>query len=149
MIFDYICSKWYDLRVVPFLFGVSMSKNPVCQYCGNVSSLVKGDKIYPHLPKLHHKNFYQCSPCDAYVGCHPDTDVPLGRLANAELRKYKLWTHGAFDKLWKSGTMSRSEAYKMLAKKMGIDAKDCHIGMFTVEQCKQALAITIPMTKEL
>ncbi|WP_088258626.1 zinc-finger-containing protein [Fimbriiglobus ruber] len=24
--------------------------------------------------------------CDAYVGCHPGTETPLGRLANKELR---------------------------------------------------------------
>lgn len=126
-----------------------MSKNPMCPYCGQKSSLVKGDVIYPHLLRLHEKNFYLCNPCNAYVGCHPNTDNPLGRLANAELRKNKLLAHNVFDKLWKSGKMSRSEAYKMLAEKMRIECKDCHIGMFTVMQCKQVMAICIPITKEM
>lgn len=125
------------------------SKNPQCQYCGYISTLVKGDKIYPHLPKLHSKNYYLCSPCDAYVGCHPNTTDPMGCLANAELRKNKLLAHNCFDKLWKSGKMTRSSAYKFLAGEMGIEAKDCHIGMFTVHQCKRVMAICIPLTQGL
>lgn len=126
-----------------------MSSYPVCPYCGDVSILVKGDKIYPHLPKLHHKSFYLCSPCDAYVGCHPNTTVPLGRLANAELRKKKLLAHSVFDKLWKSGKMSRKDAYAILCEKMALNPNDCHIGMFTVQQCNKVMAIFIPITKEM
>lgn len=127
------------------------AKNPICPYCGLISELVKGDIIYPHLPKLKDKNFYRCLEyfCDAYVGCHPNTDNPLGRLANAELRKNKLLAHNCFDKLWKSGKMTRSAAYVLLANEMGIAAKDCHIGMFTVNQCKRVMGICIPMTKEM
>ena len=135
--------------VIPFLFGVYMSGNPICPYCGDVSTLVKGDVVYPKHPHLHHKYFYLCSPCNAYVGCHPNTTVPLGRLANAELRRYKLLSHNAFDKLWKSGTYTRSNAYKLLGEKMGLVASECHIGMFTIQQCKQVIAICIPMHKDI
>lgn len=34
--------------------------------------------------------------------------------------------------------MERKEAYKWLADAMGIDCKDCHIGMFSEEQCREA-----------
>lgn len=60
---------------------------PLCPYCNQDSKLVTGAKIYPHLPHLHARWFYQCAPCAAYVGCHPDSTLPLGRLANAELRR--------------------------------------------------------------
>lgn len=33
--------------------------------------------------------------------------------------------------------MERKEAYKWLASHLGIDGKDCHIGMFSEEQCKE------------
>lgn len=116
---------------------------PVCNYCGNLSLLVTGDVIYPHRADLREKYFYQCEPCDAYVGCHQKTQIPLGRLADAELRKYKSMSHSAFDKYWKNGALTRSEAYKLLAKKMMIEPEKCHIGMFTVQQCKQVLAICL------
>lgn len=60
---------------------------PTCPYCGKDSVLVNGHVIYPHRPDLLEKKFYWCKPCDAYVGCHPGTANPLGRLANAELRR--------------------------------------------------------------
>lgn len=31
--------------------------------------------------------------------------------------------------------MSRRAAYSWLAKQLGIEEKDCHIGMFNLEQC--------------
>lgn len=128
---------------------MNAAKNPSCPYCGLVSVLVTGKVVYPHLPKLKDKCFYKCpnDDCDAFVGCHPNTTNPMGRLANAELRRNKLLAHNCFDKLWKSGSMSRSSAYKMLANKLGIEAKDCHIGMFDVHMCKRVMVICIPLTK--
>lgn len=41
-----------------------------CDYCGNDAMLVSGRAIYPHRPDLFRLNFWQCAPCDAYVGCH-------------------------------------------------------------------------------
>ncbi len=38
------------------------------------------------------------------VGCHPGTKNSLGRLANAELRKWKSIAHRVFDPLWRDGT---------------------------------------------
>lgn len=114
---------------------------PICPYCSEVSSLVKGDVIYPGLPHLHHKSFWKCGCSDVYVGCHPGTDKPLGRLADAELRGAKLEAHGAFDRLWKSGLKKRSLAYVWLAKRLGIDASQCHIGMFDVLLCKETIRV--------
>jgi len=77
-----------------------------CPYCQSAAKLVGGRAIYPHRPDLAAKRFWQCKPCDAYVGCHEagngqgDGTKPLGRLANAELRKAKKDAHYAFDRLW-------------------------------------------------
>lgn len=109
---------------------------PMCPYCQKFSEQVTGAKIYPHRPDLYGKTFYLCEPCDAYVGCHPGTTNPLGRLANAELRKAKNRAHAAFDPIWKSGQKKRGSAYAWLAEQLGIDGKDCHIGMMDVEMCK-------------
>lgn len=114
---------------------------PDCPYCGEASKLVGGDVIYPHRPDLYDKKFYQCSPCGAYVGCHKGTEKPLGRLANAELRRAKMAAHGAFDPIWRNGGMKRSNAYAWLAQQLGLSEEECHIGMFDVDRCKQVVAI--------
>ena len=110
---------------------------PFCPYCGNISAKVTGEAIYPHRPDLHHLVFFSCEPCGAYVGTHEATGKPLGRLANAELRKAKQMAHSAFDPLWKEGDLTRKQAYALLAKRMRIAVEDCHIGEFDVEQCDQ------------
>ena len=126
-----------------------------CPYCGQQAKLVHGDVIYPHRGDLHSLLFWQCAPCDAYVGCHKngatflvnkrqvrsDGTIPLGRLANAELRKAKSAAHAAFDPLWRSGQMTRRGAYAWLAGAIGISADDCHIGMMDVDGCKAVVDV--------
>lgn len=112
-----------------------------CDYCGKPAELVHGNVIYPHRPDLASKLIYRCIPCAAYVGCHEGTEKPLGRLANSELRKAKMRAHAAFDPLWKSGGMKRASAYKWLAGQLGIEGKDCHIGMFDVDRCNRVVEV--------
>lgn len=107
-----------------------------CPYCGNPAQLVTGEAVYPHRADLWEKKFYQCKPCGARVGCHPGTEKPFGRLANAELRRAKIDAHAAFDKLWKSGKMTRSSAYALLRSLMELKKGVCHIGMFDEVQCR-------------
>lgn len=114
----------------------------LCHYCLRPAKLVTGKEIYPHRKDLYKLQFWQCKECDAYVGCHKHSNAkPLGRLANAELRAAKSRAHAAFDPLWQWGNMSRGAAYKWLASQMGIEQQDCHIGMFNVEQCNEAINI--------
>ena len=110
-----------------------------CPYCSQPAKLVTGQDIYPHRRDLWAKKFWQCAPCDAYVGCHQGGEIPLGRLANAELRAAKMRAHAAFDPLWKEGTMSRTEAYAWLSRTLGIPGKECHIGMFDVDRCRKVV----------
>ena len=107
----------------------------LCPYCGKKAKMVGGLAIYPHRPDLREKKFYQCAPCDAYVGCHPGTENALGRLANAELRAAKMAAHAAFDPVWKTGEKKRGSAYAWLSDALGMDKKDCHIGMMDVADC--------------
>lgn len=125
-----------------------MTANPVCPYCNEPSKLVGGDAIYPHREDLHSKKFYRCVPCKAYVGCHPGTENPLGRLANAELRRAKVNAHQAFDHIWKGGDLSRSDAYYWLATQLGIPAKGCHIGRFDLDMCAKVVKVSAGYTFE-
>jgi hypothetical protein len=114
----------------------------VCPYCGEEAKLASGRDIYIHRPDLWSKLFYLCKPCDAYVGMHKHQPlVPLGTLANAELRSARIRTHQAFDPLWEGEGMSRSGAYSWLAGQLGIEKKDCHIGMFDLATCLKAITI--------
>jgi hypothetical protein len=110
-------------------------------YCGAESKLVGGDAIYPHRPDLFDLKFYQCKPCDAYVGTHKGTYKALGRMANKELRQAKMAAHAKFDPLWKDGGMKRKDAYKKLSDLLRIEPADCHIGMFDVDMCKRVLEV--------
>jgi len=112
-----------------------------CPYCGNDAELVGGDVVYPHRPDLADKKIWRCVPCDARVGCHPETTKPLGRLANGPLRRAKMDAHAAFDPIWQRGEMKRGDAYGWLATQLGIAKEDCHIGMFDLRQCNKVVEI--------
>ncbi len=112
-----------------------------CDYCGNDAIQVPGSKIYPHRKDLHNNQFYECEPCKAYVGCHANSNKPLGRLANAELRLAKSTAHAAFDPFWQDGQLTRSKAYTWLGRKLGLTHEACHIGKFDLERCNQVIDI--------
>ncbi|HHL5329824.1 TPA: zinc-finger-containing protein [Klebsiella quasipneumoniae] len=113
-----------------------------CPYCLKLADLVTGERIYPHRADLHSLQFYLCSDCNAYVGCHKGSNgAPLGRLANTELRAAKNKAHFFFDRIWKLRHKSRSAAYQWLSKELGIPARDCHIGMFDIVLCNRTAAI--------
>lgn len=137
-----------------------------CQYCGQPAKLVKGAELYPKRPDLAERNFWECKPCGAYVGCHrkaawmtidgvkviSDGTLPLGVLANAELRKAKSSAHRTFDALWK-GTerpkSARTMAYAWLTEKLELQTADCHIGSFTIAQCMLTIRMCCEHGSEL
>ena len=110
-------------------------KSIICPYCNEQAPLTMGKQVYPHRPDLWDYKFFACFPCDATVGVHKHSEVPLGRLANKSLRQAKMRAHAAFDPLWKSKRMTRSQAYAWLAFSLKMTPKDCHIGMFNDLQC--------------
>jgi hypothetical protein len=81
---------------------------------------------------------YLCMGCKSYVGLHPETNLPLGTLADQETRDARAACKPDFEKLFKTGKMSRTQAYTELAKYLGIEKSDCHFGWFDVELCLQA-----------
>jgi len=123
-----------------------------CPYCEITAKLVTGKSVYPHLPELYGKYFYMCESCEAWVGCHPGTKTPLGRLANAKLRRLKSAAHAAFDPLWRAKmrrdkctkAYARGAGYAWLAGKLGIEAADCHIGMFNESLCRKVIIVCEP-----
>jgi len=113
----------------------------VCQHCNAAVKLVNNSEIYGGREFGEWPWAYRCTGCGAYVGLHPFTAIPLGTLANSEMRNARKTLKEAFNPLWQHGSMTRSEAYAWLAQQMGISEGECHIGWFDVKQCTKALAI--------
>jgi hypothetical protein len=125
---------------------------PICDYCRNSAEfLPTSERIYSG------RNFgpvWACFNCNAWVGVHPDTQRPLGRLADARLRRAKRHAHAVFDPLWmKAHTaytdavhsrrvvikIARSRAYLWLGDQLGLTPDQCHIGLFDVAQCERVI----------
>lgn len=114
---------------------------PTCPYCQQAANLITGRELYAHRPDLHELRFWQCKPCDAFVGCHKDSKdhKPLGALANRETRTWRMKAHRAFDPLWKSGVMSRRDAYDSLAERLGYERGKAHISWMTADECRRVV----------
>lgn len=125
---------------------------PICPYCQKAAVLHESSAAF-----YHGRNYgpvWACEPCAAWVGCHKNSRkrIPLGRLANKELRAAKINAHAAFDVLWKrkmeregiSKKQARTAGYRWLGEQMGLPPSECHIGMFDADQCRRAAAICTP-----
>jgi len=129
----------------------------ICQYCHRPAELSSGAQEYPDHPHLARKKVWVCRFCDARVGCHDDTDVPLGSLADGKLRAARQAGHGAFDTLWRemwctnggSEQQARSTAYAWLADQLGIPAEQCRFAGLEYEMCLRATLICREMQAEL
>jgi zinc-finger-containing domain len=110
----------------------------LCDNCCSVNVvLTTNDRIYGRQHGKWPYVFY-CCDCGAAVGCHPNTHVPLGRMADRETRHLRAKAHESFDPLWRSGLMPRSDAYRWLARELEIEDEACHISWLTKDQLKQA-----------
>lgn len=107
-----------------------------CNICGSdkvefVSNEVIYGKVYGN------GKAFMCMDCESFVGCH-NNGKPYGILANKEMREIRKECHAIFDEIWKSGEMTRSEAYSLLSRKMGISKEKCHFGMFNLFTLRRA-----------
>jgi hypothetical protein len=127
----------------------------ICDYCKEKTILVPDTKVYG---RSYGGKLWICVPCDAWVGCHKGSKdhAPLGRLANDELRRWKIRAHAAFDPLWKakiridkcSQSEARKAGYVWLANELGIELKKCHIGYMDVAMCEKVVKLCKSIGKE-
>lgn len=64
-----------------------------CPCCGGAVELVSNEVFYKRV--LGWPLTYRCMDCDARVGCHPGTDLPLGTLADEVTRRARRAAHVA------------------------------------------------------
>jgi len=118
----------------------AQSLAPRCPYCGSHSVLRSADGIYRNNDK--NAMLYVCSrypACDSYVRVHPGTKIPVGTMANRELRALRNEAHRNFDQLHKKGLMSKEDAYHWLASILAAPLGQAHIGYLGEYYCRQVI----------
>jgi len=115
----------------------------VCPYCGSAVKIVNNSTIYgASYGKWAWMYDCELKSCDAHVGMHPETAIPLGTLARKELRDARKDAKTLFQNLWMNGgSRNRSEAYAWLANKLGIPYAACHFAWFDEDRCAKAREI--------
>lgn len=117
------------------------SKQVKCPYCGSIAVLRDGS--YVHGDDNRVGKLYVCArypTCNSYVGAYERTHMPMGTLANGELRHKRIEAHRIFDRLWRQGVMTRSGAYQWIQCKFGLNNKQAHIGNFSEYMCDELMA---------
>lgn len=111
-----------------------------CPHCGAAMILRSADGIYRDNSK--HTMLYVCRhypQCDTYVRTHPGTTIPVGTPADRKLRALRREAHRHFDQLYRSGLMSKQDAYLWLAALLQAPLSQAHIGYLGEYYCKQVI----------
>lgn len=143
------------------LRDVGVPAAPNCARCGNADRvhLIDSSEVYPTRRELHGKPIWKCDECLGYVGCHPGSFNPLGTPATFELRRARMRLHERIDPVWKKAHLcgaysqhtindpravkdikrtARTRVYEFIAAKMSLPPEKAHVGMFDIEQCREA-----------
>jgi hypothetical protein len=72
-----------------------------------------------------------------------DGALPMGRLANRELRAAKQQAHAAFDPIWRETGTSRRVASIWLSEALGLALDKTHIGEFDLAQCRRVVEVCL------
>lgn len=118
---------------------IAIMKGEVCPYCGTKPELIDSADIYNG---TSYGPIFICRPCGAYVGVYENTNKPLGRLANVELRKLKKQAHEVFDQIWKLKYKRRYYAYRWLSEKLQRPYEYTHIGMMDIGECQKVIELS-------
>lgn len=116
--------------------------NIKCPYCGSRALLRPASVVYGTKAADLAAPYYVCvrfPACDAYVATHRDTRLPMGTLANAELRRKRIQAYAALDRLWEGGR--KKQAYLWLQAKLGLPEQEAHIGRFSTFRCEQVIQL--------
>lgn len=119
-----------------------MQKPTICRYCGSAVVYTSNAEIYGR--EYGEGKCYLCRNCRAFVGVHPGTDMPLGTLADSELRGWRKQAHYWFDQIWKKPLRitNRYKAYGWLAEQLGLPREKTHMAMFEKEECKKTIELS-------
>lgn len=80
---------------------------------------ITGKQAYPHRMDLFNLTYFRCDTCRNFVGTHKGTEIPLGVIANKEIKRQRMIIHSIIDPIWKNKTISRKNLYSQLSKVLG------------------------------
>ena len=135
---------------------MKMVKTPIrviCPYCGRRATLIVGETLPEEdvgpdsFFRKEGVKVWRCPGCAAMTIADKYSMKPLGELADLELRRARWELHRLFDKLWRSKKIYRTQAYAVLAVKIGVKKRDCHFSTLNKKQCELAKKKIIEMLK--
>ena len=122
-----------------------MKQKPIkCPYCHANASLRPASVVYGLNRRSQGKFLYLCDrwpACDAYVAAHKDTLLPMGTLADRNLRRKRMEAHSALNQLIGSGIMTRKQAYRWLQLQLGLPESEAHIAKFSELRCQKVIEL--------
>lgn len=120
-----------------------MKQKPIrCPYCGAQAALRPSSAVYGR-KATPGEYLYVCSrypACDSYVGVHKKSMLPMGTLANGDLRNTRIRAHQSFDRIWKYKIMEKWQAYQWLQDKFALNSEQAHIAKFSEYMCCQLMS---------
>jgi len=116
----------------------------ICRYCGGKVRKGRSRELY----EKGDQPIYICTNCNAYVMCHKETGLPMGKLANVVLRLKRRETHEVFDTFWKARGWSRAQAYRWLAVWMNLPESAAHIACFEMDECEAIITLCRNIKRE-
>ena len=115
-----------------------------CPYCGSPAICRPAGSIYGAATRRKGSYLYLCSrwpACDSYVSAHKKSRLPMGSLADKNLRQKRIQAHQALEKLRQEKHMEKWAVYLWLQGKLQMEPELVHIGMFSEETCDQVTAL--------
>lgn len=108
-----------------------MKRNIMCPNCFTKMDLVRKKKKKFEINEVH--VHYLCSKCNSTLACSAKGRV-YSYPYSEELHNARNKAHKAFDVIWKTGVMSRGDAYIWLAKKLSMP--DVHMSKLNIATCE-------------
>lgn len=112
--------------------------------------LTSGSEIYPRRNDLADIPFWKCDTCGEYVGCHyktADKYRPLGVISTREIKNARKHIHALLDPMWRSGQVSRKNAYAYISRRVG---KTYHTGEIkSVDEARAVYKMILELKKEI
>ena len=115
-----------------------------CPYCGAQAVLRPANAVYGNAAKSEGGYLYVCKrwpQCDAYVSAHTKSRLPMGTLANGDLRHKRILAHRALDEFRARCHMEKWEAYVWLQAKLCLNPQQTHIGSFSEYMCDRVIEL--------
>ena len=124
--------------------------NIKCPYCGARAYLRPASVVYGGHTDDAGAKLYVCARypvCDAYVAAHKDTLLPMGTLADRNLRRKRIEAHSALNRLIAAGFMTRKQAYRWLQIQLGLPESEAHIAKFSELRCQKVIDLCSAFTR--